>query len=38
MVVSLDAQRLQVWDLVELRNQLRALGLDWGQDLPIAGR
>jgi WD40 repeat protein/predicted Ser/Thr protein kinase len=38
MAVSLDAQRLQVWDLVELRNQLTALGLDWSSDLPIAAQ
>ena len=30
LAVSVDAQRLQVWDLHELRSQLRALGLDWG--------
>lgn len=29
LAVSVDAQRLQVWDLHELRAQLRALGLDW---------
>jgi WD40 repeat protein len=29
LAVSVDAQRLQVWDLHELRSQLRALGLDW---------
>jgi WD40 repeat protein len=29
LTVSVDAQRLQVWDLPELRDQLRALGLDW---------
>jgi WD40 repeat protein len=29
LAVSVDAQRLQVWDLPELRDQLRALGLDW---------
>lgn len=29
LAVSVDAQRLQVWDLVEVRRQLRELGLDW---------
>jgi WD40 repeat protein len=29
LAVSVDAQRLQVWDLVALRGQLRELGLDW---------
>ncbi len=29
VVVSVDAQRLQMWDLAELRRQLRALDLDW---------
>src|SRR5262249_29053837 len=36
VVVSVDAQRLQVWDLVALREQFRALGLDW--DDPSAPR
>jgi hypothetical protein len=30
LAVSVDAQRLQVWDLVAVREQLRELGLDWG--------
>ena len=30
LAVSLDAQRLQVWDLAEVRRQLDELGLDWG--------
>ena len=29
LAVSVDAQRLQMWDLVEVRSQLRAIGLDW---------
>ena len=29
VAVSVKAQRLQVWDLVEVRRQLRELGLDW---------
>jgi hypothetical protein len=29
LAMSVDAQRLQVWDLAELREQLRELGLDW---------
>jgi hypothetical protein len=27
--VSVDAQRLRVWDLAEVRRQLRELGMDW---------
>jgi hypothetical protein len=27
-----DARHVQLWDLVEVRNQLRAIGLDWGDD------
>ncbi len=29
LAVSVDARRLQVWDLDELRERLRELGLDW---------
>lgn len=29
LAVSVDAQRLAVWDLVAVREQFRALGLDW---------
>lgn len=29
LAVSADDQRVQVWDLVELRKQFRGLGLDW---------
>jgi WD40 repeat protein len=29
LAVSLDARRLQVWDLVTLREQLQQLGLNW---------
>jgi len=29
LVVSVDGQRVQVWDLERLRKELRALGLDW---------
>jgi hypothetical protein len=29
LAVSVDARRLQVWDLVEVRRQLRELGMDW---------
>ena len=29
LAVSVDARRLQVWDLAEVRMQLRELGLDW---------
>jgi WD40 repeat protein len=31
LAVSVDLRRLQVWDLVELRQQLRELGLDWAE-------
>jgi WD40 repeat protein len=29
VAVSIDARRLQVWDIVEVRKQLRELGTDW---------
>jgi WD40 repeat protein/predicted Ser/Thr protein kinase len=29
LAVKVDGHRLQLWDLDEVRNQLRALGLDW---------
>ena len=29
LTVSVDARRVQVWDLVEVRQRLRELGLDW---------
>jgi WD40 repeat protein len=29
LAVSVDARRLQVWDLSEIRKQLQTLGLDW---------
>ena len=29
LAVSVDQRRMQVWDLVEVRSQLRAIGLDW---------
>jgi len=32
--VSIDRQRLQVWDLEALREQFRALGLDWIDERP----
>jgi hypothetical protein len=32
LAVKVDAHRLQVWDLAEVRSQLRALGLDWNRD------
>jgi serine/threonine protein kinase/WD40 repeat protein len=32
IAVSVNAQRLQVWDLVEVRRQLRELGLDWTEE------
>ena len=33
LAVSVDAQKLQVWDLFELRRNFRELGIDWEQDL-----
>jgi hypothetical protein len=33
LAVSVDAHRLEVWNLQEIRKQLRELGLDW-TDLP----
>ena len=39
LAVSVDLRRLQVWDLVEVRRQLRELGLDWPEDMePTANR
>jgi eukaryotic-like serine/threonine-protein kinase len=32
LAVSVDAQRLQLWDLAALREQFRELGLDWGKE------
>jgi hypothetical protein len=31
LAVSVDARRLQVWDLVEVRKQLLDLGLEWAE-------
>lgn len=31
VAMSVDAQRLQVWDLAALREQFRVLGLDWAE-------
>lgn len=31
LAVSVDAQRLQVWDLAEVRRRLREIGLDWAE-------
>ena len=41
IAVSVNAQRLQVWNLVEVRRQLRELGMDWAEarsDVPTRGR
>lgn len=38
LAVSVDAQRLQVWDLVAVRNELRKLGLDWRDDEEEEGK
>ena len=41
LAVSVDARRVQVWDLAEVRNQLRTIGLDWvneQSDAPKPGR
>jgi WD40 repeat protein len=40
IAVSVNAQRLQIWDLDEVRRQFRDLGLDWsdkGSDAPTRG-
>jgi WD40 repeat protein len=34
LAVSVEARRVQVWDLVEVRQQLRTIGLDWRDDRP----
>jgi hypothetical protein len=31
VAMKVDSHRLQVWNLTEIRNQLRELGLDWGE-------
>jgi hypothetical protein len=41
LAVSVDLRRMQVWDLGEMRRQLRGLGLDWREQSPAtqtAGR
>ena len=32
LAVSIDGQRLQVWDMAALREQFRQLGLDWSRE------
>lgn len=32
LAVSVDAHRLQVWELAEVRRELRDLGLDWSEE------
>ena len=32
LAVSVESRRLQLWDLEEVRKQLRGLGLDWASD------
>lgn len=32
VVVSVDSQRLQIWDISIVRSQLRELGIDWSSD------
>ena len=32
LAVSVDAWRVQLWNMVEVRKQLRELGLDWGRE------
>jgi WD40 repeat protein len=34
LAVSVNVRHLQVWDLEEVRNELRKLGLDWPERLP----
>jgi WD40 repeat protein len=35
VVMSVDMERLQVWDLSEIRNQLHTFGLDWAESRHI---
>ena len=37
LAVSVNLRRLQVWDLEEMRTQLRNLGLDWGDAGQLVG-
>jgi WD40 repeat protein/tRNA A-37 threonylcarbamoyl transferase component Bud32 len=32
LAVCVDARRLQLWDMLEVRKQLRELGMDWSND------
>ena len=32
LAVSVDARRVQLWNMAEVRRQLSELGVDWGQD------
>jgi WD40 repeat protein len=34
LAVSVDAQRVQMWDLQEVRERFRELGIDWGNTKP----
>jgi WD40 repeat protein len=34
LAASVDAWRVQVWDVAELRRQFRELGVDWGEPSP----
>jgi WD40 repeat protein len=34
LAASVDARRIQVWDLAELRQQFRQLGVDWAEPSP----
>jgi WD40 repeat protein len=34
LAASIDARRVQVWDVTELRRQFRALGIDWVEPAP----
>src|SRR5438270_71548 len=36
LAVSVDTRQLQVWDLEEVRTQLRKLGMDWDEEPPPA--
>jgi WD40 repeat protein len=38
LAVSVDGRRLQLWDLAELRDQFRKLGLAWEKENSNAGR
>ena len=38
LAVSVDSRYVQVWDLAEVRRQLRAIGLDWVNEQSVSNR